>query len=78
MPMLIAQVKVKEKSYFWPLSWKPRNSRSGDRMGEMKVVCVSSDYLMILEAPQMKTLWHQNSNAALPETRVNLMTCGLS
>lgn len=66
MLLLIAQMKVKDKSYFWFLCWKPRNGRSGDGRGEMKAACISSDYLMMLAAPQMKVLWHQNSKVALP------------
>lgn len=33
MLMLIAQMKIKEKVSFWPLSEKPRNGRSKDGSG---------------------------------------------
>lgn len=36
--MLIAEMKVKEKAYFGPLSWRTSDGISGDGHGGIKVV----------------------------------------
>ena len=70
--MLTSQMEVKEKLHFWPLDWKPRNGKSGDGDGRDESPCVSSDYWTMLAALPVKTLWHQNSEVALPETDIHL------